>query len=147
MSKFFPALAVTSIALSSAVATTSALASEATRFVDPPGIATRAQVRDELAQSRFDRSVIHYGDATVFVDGPSTASRAQVLAELEIWRRSGLAELDRGESPDVFSDRYRRAAARYAALRSSPQFAGLVQSIADERGEASSSARSYASGR
>jgi hypothetical protein len=37
--------------------------------------------------------------------------------------------------PDVYSAQYQRASARYAALRKSPHFAELVQSIAAKRGE------------
>jgi Domain of unknown function (DUF4148) len=69
------------------------------------------------------------------VNLPQSRSRAEVLAELEIYRRSGLAELDRVESPEVFSEKYRVASARYAAMRSSQEFASLVQAIAERRGD------------
>lgn len=66
----------------------------------------------------------------------STMSRAEVLADLQVWRESGLAELQAGESgPDVYSARYRSAEARYAAMRAAPAFAALVDRIARERGE------------
>jgi hypothetical protein len=65
-----------------------------------------------------------------------TVSRAEVLADLEIWRRSGMAALDRGEAGfNAVGAEYRQAHARYAAMRSSPQFAELVQSYARKRGE------------
>ena len=66
---------------------------------------------------------------------PQSRSRAEVLAELEIYRRSGLADLERGEATDFFSHQHRVASARYAAMRSSTQFASLVQTIAQRRGE------------
>ncbi|WP_280155819.1 DUF4148 domain-containing protein [Piscinibacter sp. XHJ-5] len=66
---------------------------------------------------------------------PQPRSRAEVLAELEIYRRSGLAELEHGEATDTFSRQYRLASARYAAMRSSQEFASLVQNIAKRRGE------------
>lgn len=64
----------------------------------------------------------------------SSRSRAEVLAELEIWEQSGLAELERRGDPNVFSEPYRRAAARYAALRASPAFAVRVQALSRTRG-------------
>lgn len=66
---------------------------------------------------------------------PSSKSRAEVLAELEIYRRSGLAELERIEGTDYFGHPYRVASARYAAMRASPEFASLVLAIAERRGE------------
>lgn len=66
---------------------------------------------------------------------PSAKSRAEVLAELEIYRRSGLAELERVEGVDYFGHRHRVASARYAAMRVSPEFASLVLAIAERRGE------------
>lgn len=59
----------------------------------------------------------------------SSRSRAEVLAELEIWQQSGLAELERRGDPNVFSEPYRQASARYAALRASPAFAARVQGL------------------
>lgn len=67
---------------------------------------------------------------------PSELTREEVLAELQIWRESGLASLERGEvGADVHSAQYRRAAAKYAELRSSPQFGELVEQIARQRGK------------
>ena len=66
----------------------------------------------------------------------STLTRAEVLADVEIWRRSGLAALDGREAvPNTSSNQYREASARYQAMKASSQFAALVQSIASERGE------------
>lgn len=71
---------------------------------------------------------------------PQPRSRAEVIADLEIYRRSGLAELDNKESPDAFSGAYAAAQARYQALRASQEFKQLVARIARERGEAQASA-------
>jgi hypothetical protein len=63
-------------------------------------------------------------------------TRAEVLADLTIWRESGLADAQSGESAsDPVSPNYLAALNRYQALRASPQFALLVQRIAHERGE------------
>jgi hypothetical protein len=43
---------------------------------------------------------------------PMSVSRAEVIADLDIYRRSGLAELDRAESPDVYGNAYIGAKAR-----------------------------------
>lgn len=67
----------------------------------------------------------------------STKSRAEVLADLEIWRKSGLAEVElvAGGSYNSYDPRYLAAKARYEELHSSPQFASRVQQIARQRGE------------
>jgi Domain of unknown function (DUF4148) len=65
----------------------------------------------------------------------SNLSRAEVLADLQIWRDAGLAELQDGEQSAVGTPRHDAALARYATLRSSPDFAALVQRIALQRGE------------
>ena len=54
-------------------------------------------------------------------------TRAEVLADLQLYRESGFAELDRAETPAWESQAYKEAAARYAALRESPRYAQLVQ--------------------
>lgn len=64
----------------------------------------------------------------------ASRSRAEVQADLEIWKLSGLADLELRDSPDVFSERYRQASDRYAALRYSPQFAARVQALTSTRG-------------
>jgi len=66
----------------------------------------------------------------------STVTREEVLAELQIWRESGLEELERGEvGADVNSAQYRSAAAKYAQLRTSPEFEQRVEQIARQRGK------------
>ena len=61
--------------------------------------------------------------------GAGGKSRAEVRADVEIWRESGLANLDMaGEiTPDPTSPQYRAAKARYEALRQSPQFVERVK--------------------
>lgn len=61
--------------------------------------------------------------------GATGLSRAEVLADLQIWRRSGLAELAQLEVPPLSTREYREAAARYDAMRRSPEFAALVRSL------------------
>ncbi|RZU02944.1 DUF4148 domain-containing protein [Rivibacter subsaxonicus] len=78
------------------------------------------------------------GDAAAF-DKPLT--RAEVMADLQIWRESGLADLQKSEDPTAsFSAEYRQAQARYERMRASPQFAMLVAKFAGVRGEPLSSA-------
>lgn len=67
-------------------------------------------------------------------------SRAEVIADLQIYRRSGLAALESSESPDTFSKAYYEAQARYFAMRNSAEFKQLVARIASERGEAQATA-------
>lgn len=76
----------------------------------------------------------------------ASLSRAEVIADLEIYRKSGLADLDTRDSPDVFGTDYQVAQARYQAMRASPEFTALVASIARDRGEvvATAGARSRA---
>lgn len=62
-------------------------------------------------------------------------TRAEVIADLEVYRKSGLAELESRDSPDFFSADYQAAQARYQAMRASPEFAALVSKIAKARGE------------
>jgi lysozyme family protein len=113
MSKFSSYLGITTIAIASAIATSQAYA-------------------DTAAAS----SPVTYESAPpAFIEQPSTLTRAEVLADLEVWKASGLADLQRTDSPDYFSDQYARASALYAALHKSPHFATLVQSIAAKRGE------------
>ena len=65
----------------------------------------------------------------------SMLTRAEVLADLEIWRESGMADLDRGHAtPPFYSARYQHAKAEYERLRASPQFATLVNRIASAHG-------------
>lgn len=62
----------------------------------------------------------------------STVSRAEVNADLQIYRESGLAQLEGGESVPFNSPEYAAAQAKYAELRSSPYFASLVQRFAGQ---------------
>ena len=75
-----------------------------------------------------------FQDAGKYAAAPH--GRAEVIADLEVYRKSGLAELDSVDSPEVFSADYRAAQVRYQAMRSSPDFTALVASIARQRGEA-----------
>ena len=78
------------------------------------------------------------GDA-VAVDKPLT--RAEVMADLQIWRESGLADMQNREDAAVsFTEEYRQAHARYERMRASPQFALLVAKFAGVRGEPISAA-------
>jgi hypothetical protein len=63
-------------------------------------------------------------------------SRSEVLADLLVWQRAGMPALVAGDSgPDLNSNAYRQAHARYMQLRNSPEFAQIVARIAQERGE------------
>ncbi|TXI20364.1 MAG: DUF4148 domain-containing protein [Roseateles sp.] len=66
---------------------------------------------------------------------PHTLSRAEVIADLEVYRRSGLAALDAQDSPNVYGSDYLQAQARYQALRHDPAFQARVAMLARERGE------------
>ena len=60
----------------------------------------------------------------------SQLTRAEVIADLHMWRLAGLQDLTRGEgSVDPQSYEYRRAFATYAHLRSSAQYAALVNQL------------------
>lgn len=60
----------------------------------------------------------------------STVTRAEVLADFHIWRLAGLHALNQGDAgPDTQSLQYRKAEAKYAYLRASPQFATLVAEL------------------
>jgi len=66
---------------------------------------------------------------------PASRTRAEVQAELQIYRESGLFELERvPETVDYSSPAYLRAKDRYAQLRESPYFATLVKRYAQRRG-------------
>ena len=75
---------------------------------------------------------------------PVPRTRAEVIADLEVYRRSGLAGLDSSDSPDAFSGAYAEAQARYQAMRAAPAFKQRVARIARERGEAEATASSRA---
>jgi hypothetical protein len=62
------------------------------------------------------------------------ASRAEVLADLQVWRESGLAEVQTGESAsDPTRNEYIAALNRYSAMRASPDFAQRVARIEREQ--------------
>jgi hypothetical protein len=65
----------------------------------------------------------------------ASLSRSEVLADMVIWRESGLAAAQAGESADPVSLAYLAAVKRYQSMRAAPQFADLVRRIARERGE------------
>jgi hypothetical protein len=116
MSKLLPYLAITTIAVASAVATTQAFADDTATYAATPAAGA-------------------YASAPGASNQPSSLSRAEVLADLQVWKDSGLSELQNGYTSEVFGTQYRRASERYAALRNSPHFAELVQSVAAKRGE------------
>ena len=86
-----------------------------------------------MAEARRNDVWARFDDAGDYMSKPR--DRSEVLAEIEIWQRSGLAELDRREAPDTFSQQYLAALARYNAMRASPEFSSRVAAIARERGE------------
>ena len=57
-------------------------------------------------------------------------SRAEVLADLQIYRESGLAAVDRTEDSGLELSQRAKAQARYAELKASPKYAQLVQQLA-----------------
>ena len=65
------------------------------------------------------------------IDFPGrTLPHNYVLADLEIYRESGLAAVDRTEDFDLSAGQRAKAQARYAELKSSPTYAALVQRFA-----------------
>jgi hypothetical protein len=116
MSKLLPYFAITAIAVASAVATTQAYANDTATYAATP-------------------AAVGYESAPGFSVQLSSLSRAEVLADLQVWKASGLAELQNGYTSEIFGSQYQRASARYEALRKSPHFAELVQSIAAKRGD------------
>ena len=59
-------------------------------------------------------------------EGPAL-TRAEVLADLELYRESGLAQLDDSPIVTSFTAEYQRAQRRYRELRASPRYAELVR--------------------
>ncbi|MBV8604930.1 MAG: DUF4148 domain-containing protein [Pelomonas sp.] len=78
-----------------------------------------AQAMDDPQQAQF---------------GPKL-TRAEVQADLEIYRESGLLDLDRGESVDTESPRYQAALKRYNERRASTQYVALLHSFEAKNGE------------
>jgi hypothetical protein len=56
-------------------------------------------------------------------------TRAEVLADLHMWRLSGAQEFSTSELEAQNSEGYQAALARYKALRSSPEYATLVERL------------------
>jgi len=54
-------------------------------------------------------------------------TRAEVLADLQIYRESGLAQVEQSEGFGLDLQRRREAQAKYAQLRQSPYYASLVK--------------------
>lgn len=59
-------------------------------------------------------------------------TRAEVLADLQIYRDSGLAQVDSTETLGFDNDRRLQAKARYEQLRSSPTYAALVKQFSEQ---------------
>ena len=116
MPKLLSYVAISTIAIASTFVTAQAHEADAARSVAAP-------------------TPVAYESAPVFGEQASMLSRAEVLADLQVWKASGLAQLQHGDMPDVYSAEYQRASALYAALRKSPHFTTLVQSIAAKRGD------------
>ena len=62
-------------------------------------------------------------------------SRAEVLADLQTYRESGLAAVDRTEDTSLGLNQLAKAEARYAELEASPKYAALVQRFAAKDGK------------
>lgn len=123
--KLFPLVAFLSITAPA----TQVFAEDSYRDGAPVAISTmsRAEVLALAAPAPTERD----GAPTAF----SSQARSEVLADLEVWRSSGLAAMERGEASDTSSTRYQMALARYHALRDSPAFADQVARLARQRGE------------
>src|SRR5262245_40375208 len=83
---------------------------------------SRAEVKAEFARAQAAGEIPN-GDAGYKVPvAKSTKSRAEVLADLQLWRESGLADLEGfGEGKSNLTDsRWYAAHARYEQLRASP---------------------------
>ncbi len=83
-----------------------------------------------VGSSAFAQSYSHLDPIT-----PSQKSRAEVLADLEIYRESGLAAVDRTEDVALNASQRAKAEARYAELKASPKYASLVQKYAAKEGK------------
>jgi hypothetical protein len=128
-------IATSMLALSGAMA---AQAQEAApdAWIDVPSVRTREQVRAQAAEARRAH-VLTFGEHGRH-EPPFTSGlkRSEVLADLQLWRESGLEALSRGEGgADITSERYRHAAGKYEALRSSLHYGDVVRQIAHRIGE------------
>jgi len=106
----------------------------------PPAIAssqagkTSAQVADELQRAKA-AGLVTYGELDYPPSRPATASktRAEVRADLNLWKRSGMADLYRGaQEPGVFSLKYRQRYAEYVRMRTGAEY---QQQLAVENGK------------
>ncbi|WP_447921095.1 DUF4148 domain-containing protein [Achromobacter aegrifaciens] len=85
---------------------------------------TREQVRLELEQAK-NAGLVTYGEQDYPPPQPVTTSktRAEVRADLNLWKRSGMADLYRGaQGPDVFSLKYRQRYAEYVRMRTGVEY-------------------------
>jgi len=116
------AVATLAVAFASAANLTSAEASEATQFVDPPGTLTRAEVKADLARSRINPNVVQLGEATVFVDAPASGHALAQLPPADARPTTRVVQLGEAtvfvDAPGTRSRDEVRAEARAAARHS-----------------------------
>ena len=93
-------------------------------------IATALIALSAAAVPAFAQSYSHLDPIT-----QGQKSRAEVLADLEIYRESGLAAVDRTEDFALNATQRAKAEARYAELKSSPKYTALVQRFAAKAGK------------
>ncbi|WP_431287441.1 DUF4148 domain-containing protein [Roseateles chitinivorans] len=93
-------------------------------------IATALIALSAAAVPAFAQSYSHLDPIT-----QSQKSRAEVLADLEIYRESGLAAVDRTEDSSLELNQRAKAEASYAELKASPKYAALVQRFAAKEGK------------
>ncbi|WP_431263341.1 DUF4148 domain-containing protein [Roseateles chitinivorans] len=93
-------------------------------------IATALIALSAVAVPAFAQSYSHLDPIT-----QGQKSRAEVLADLEIYRESGLAAVDRTEDSSLELNQRVKAEARYAELKASPKYAALVQRFAAKEGK------------
>ncbi len=79
---------------------------------------------------------------------PPALTRAEVLADLELYRESGLAQLNDGPIVSSSAAEYQAAQRRYRELRASPRYAALVRAHGgpDLDGNAMTTAQAPAAG-
>ena len=88
-------------------------------------IATALIALSAAAVPAFAQSYSHLDPIT-----QSQKTRAEVLADLEIYRESGLAAVDRTEDFSLNAGQRAKAQVRYAEMKASPTYAALVQRYA-----------------
>ena len=104
-------------------------------FIKHVFIATLSLVTGTAAMACADCPEGAHAELTSHHAAAAPVSRAQVIADLEVYRKSGLAELESRDEPAFYGADYRAAQARYQALRESPAFAMRVAQLARQRGE------------